>query len=55
MIAITACATLENSINPDDDLSVFNGNILTPVGGHSFMLNIPISCSSVRPGGVLKK
>lgn len=55
IIAITASATLGNSIKPDDDRSVFNGNIRTAVGDTSFELNIFTNCSSVRLGGVLKK
>lgn len=55
MIAITAWAIDENSIKPDEDRSVFNGNILTAAGGHSFLLKISTSWSSERLGGVLKK
>lgn len=44
-----------NSIRPDDDLSVLSGNNRTDDGGTSFILKIPINCSSVNPGGVLKK
>lgn len=55
MIAITAWAIDENSIKPDDDRSVFNGNILTAAGGHSFLLKSSTSWSSERLGGVLKK
>lgn len=44
-----------NSIKPDDDLSVLSGNNLTEDGGTSLILKIPINCSSVNPGGVLKK
>jgi hypothetical protein len=55
MIAITAWAIDENSINPDEDLSVFNGNIRTAAGGHSFCVKISTSWSSERLGGVLKK
>lgn len=55
MIASTASATLENSIRPDDERSVFSGNMRTAVGGTSFSLNSCSSCSSARPGGVLKK
>jgi len=55
MIASTACEILENSISPDDERSVFKGNRRTDVAGTSLMLKIPISWSSVKPGGVLKK
>lgn len=55
MIAMTASATFGNSIRPDDERSVFNGNMRTAVGGTSFALKIFISCSSVKLGGVLKK
>lgn len=54
-MASTASATFENSIRPDDDRSVFNGNIRTAVGGTSLSLNICNNCSSAKPGGVLKK
>lgn len=43
MIAITESATLGNSINPDEDLSVFNGNIRIAIGVTSFEVNILIS------------
>lgn len=52
---MTASATLGNSIKPDDDRSVFNGNIRTAVGATSFWLNIFTSWSSDKLGGVLKK
>lgn len=55
MMASTAWATLGNSMRPEEERSVFSGNIRTAVGGTSLILKIPISCSSVRPGGVLKK
>lgn len=55
MMASTASATLENSIRPDDDRSVFSGNIRTAVGGTSLSLKSCSSCSSAKPGGVLKK
>lgn len=55
MMASTASATLENSIRPDDDRSVFSGNIRTAVGGTSLSLNSCSNCSSASPGGVLKK
>lgn len=55
MMASTASATLENSIRPDDDRSVFSGNIRTAVGGTSLSLKSCSNCSSPKPGGVLKK
>lgn len=55
IIANTASATFGNSINPDDDRSVFSGNIRTAVGGTSFELNTSSKWVSSRPGGVLKK
>lgn len=55
MMARTACEMLGNSIRPDDERSVFKGNRRTDTAGTSLMLKMPISWSSVRPGGVLKK
>lgn len=55
IMANTACEMLGNSISPDDERSVFNGNKRTEVAGTSLMLKMPISWSSVKPGGVLKK
>lgn len=55
MMANTASATFANSIKPEDERSVFSGNMRTAVGGTSFSLNSCSSCSSARPGGVLKK
>lgn len=55
MIAMTDSATLGNSINPDDDRSVFKGNIRTAVREISFEVKILTSWSSFKFGGVLKK
>lgn len=55
IIAITDSATLGNSIKPDDERSVFNGNMRTAVGRTSLPLNKVTNWSSVKLGGVLKK
>lgn len=55
IMAKTDWPMVANSIKPDDDRSVLSGNNRTEDGGTSLILKIPINCSSVNPGGVLKK
>jgi len=47
---------LSNSIRPLEDLSVFDGNILTHLGlGEPCSVKSVSMLSASRPGGVLKK